>query len=65
MQHARNASFSAYKKGIVSKLEVLQADESLLRASDEETLARAETIMSAIAAYKALGGGWQADENTP
>lgn len=65
IQHARNASFSAYKKGIVSKLEVLQADESLLRASDEETLARAETIMSAIAAYKALGGGWQADENTP
>ncbi len=54
LQHARNASFSAYQKGIVSKLEVLQADESLLRASDEETLARAETITSAIAAYKAL-----------
>lgn len=65
IQHARNASFSAYQKGIASKLEVLQADESLLRASDEETLARAETITSAIAAYKALGGGWEADENTP
>lgn len=65
LQHARNASFSAYQKGIASKLEVLQADESLLRASDEETLARAETITSAIAAYKALGGGWQADEKTP
>jgi NodT family efflux transporter outer membrane factor (OMF) lipoprotein len=65
LQHARNASFSAYQKGITSKLEVLQADESLLRASDEETLARAETITSAIAAYKALGGGWQADEKTP
>lgn len=65
IQHARNASFSAYQKGIASKLEVLQADESLLRASDEETLAIAETITSAIAAYKALGGGWQADENTP
>lgn len=32
IQHARNASFSAYQKGIASKLEVLQADESLLRA---------------------------------
>lgn len=32
LQHARNASFSAYQKGIASKLEVLQADESLLRA---------------------------------
>lgn len=34
LSRARNASFAAYQKGVVSLIEVLQADESLLRASD-------------------------------
>ncbi|MEM5277611.1 efflux transporter outer membrane subunit [Cupriavidus taiwanensis] len=59
---ARNASFAAYQKGVVSLIEVLQADESLLRASDARAQAQTEAARAAIAAFKALGGGWQPDE---
>lgn len=58
---AREASFAAYQKGVVSLIEVLQADENLLRASDERVQAQTESARAAVAAFKALGGGWQAD----
>lgn len=58
---ARAASFAAYQKGVVSLIEVLQADESLLRASDEQAQAKTESARAAVAAFKALGGGWQTD----
>ncbi|HET7332203.1 TolC family protein [Dyella sp.] len=60
---ARAASFAAYQKGVVSLIEVLQADENLLRASDERAQAQTESARAAVAAFKALGGGWQAGEN--
>ena len=56
---ARAASFAAYRKGVVSLIEVLQADENLLRASDERAQAQTESARAAVAAFKALGGGWQ------
>nr|WP_315392773.1 TolC family protein [uncultured Duganella sp.] len=56
---ARGASFAAYEKGVVSLIEVLQADDSLLRASDQQVQARTESARAAVAAFKALGGGWQ------
>ncbi|TGN95743.1 efflux transporter outer membrane subunit [Burkholderia sp. USMB20] len=56
---ARAASFAAYEKGVVSLIEVLQADESLLRASDQRVQAQTESARAAVAAFKALGGGWQ------
>lgn len=56
---ARAASFAAYQKGVVSLIEVLQADENLLRASDERAQAQTESARAAVAAFKALGGGWQ------
>lgn len=59
---ARAASFAAYQKGVVSLIEVLQADENLLRASDERAQAQTESARAAVAAFKALGGGWQAGE---
>ncbi|WP_250633645.1 efflux transporter outer membrane subunit [Pinirhizobacter soli] len=61
LTRARAASFAAYQKGVVSLIEVLQADESLLRASDEQAQAQTESARAAVAAFKALGGGWQAD----
>ncbi|NOV22163.1 TolC family protein [Cupriavidus necator] len=61
---ARNASFAAYQKGVVSLIEVLQADENLLRASDARVQAQTESARAAVAAFKALGGGWQPDEST-
>ncbi|MES2942888.1 MAG: TolC family protein [Pseudomonadota bacterium] len=59
---ARGASFAAYQKGIVSLIEVLQADENLLRASDARAQAQTESARAAVAAFRALGGGWQARE---
>ncbi|HEX7684065.1 MAG TPA: TolC family protein [Trinickia sp.] len=56
---AREASFAAYRKGVVSLIEVLQADENLLSASDERVQAQTESARAAVAAFKALGGGWE------
>ncbi len=59
---ARAASFAAYQKGVVSLIEVLQADDSLLRASDARAQVQTESARAAVAAFKALGGGWQLRE---
>jgi NodT family efflux transporter outer membrane factor (OMF) lipoprotein len=57
---ARGASYAAYQKGVVSLIEVLQADDNLLRATDMRAQAQTESAHAAVAAFKALGGGWQA-----
>jgi len=41
-------------------IEVLQADENLLPTSDAQAQAQTESARAAVAAYKALGGGWGA-----
>jgi NodT family efflux transporter outer membrane factor (OMF) lipoprotein len=56
---ARGASFAAYQKGVVSLIEVLQADQQLLHASDLKAQAQTESARAAVAAFKALGGGWR------
>lgn len=63
LSRARGASFAAYQKGVVSLIEVLQADENLLRASDARVQAQTESARAAVAAFKALGGGWQPRES--
>lgn len=60
LSRARGASAAAYQKGVVSLIEVLQADENLLRSSDLRAQAQTESARAAVAAFKALGGGWQA-----
>jgi NodT family efflux transporter outer membrane factor (OMF) lipoprotein len=60
LARARQASFASYQQGIVSLIEVLQADENLLRASDAKAQAQTESARAAVAAFKALGGGWDA-----
>lgn len=60
---ARGASFAAYQKGVVSLIEVLQVDENLLRASDARAQAQTESARAAVAAFRALGGGWQPRES--
>jgi outer membrane protein TolC len=62
LTRARGASFAAYHKGVVSLIEVLQADENLLRASDARAQAQTESARAAVAAFRALGGGWQPSE---
>jgi outer membrane protein TolC len=58
LTRARAATFAAYQKGVVSLIEVLQADEHLLRATDARAQAQTEAARAAIASFKALGGGW-------
>lgn len=62
---ARGALSAAYQKGVVSLIEVLQADESLLRASDAHAQARTESARAAVTTFKALGGGWQPQSPEP
>lgn len=61
---ARQSSFIAYQKGTASLIDVLHADETLLQASDARAQAQTEAARAAIAAFKALGGGWQPAETT-
>lgn len=61
---ARAASFSAYQKGIVSLIEVLHADETLLQAAEARVQAQTESARSTVAIFKALGGGWDASPST-
>ncbi|MCS4296212.1 NodT family efflux transporter outer membrane factor (OMF) lipoprotein [Comamonas sp. BIGb0152] len=58
---ARQASGAAYEQGVVSLIEVLQADESLLRVLDAQAQNRTDAARSAVAVFKALGGGWTLD----
>lgn len=58
LARARGASFAAFQKGVVSLIEVLQADESLLRVADARVQAQTESARAAVGAFKALGGGW-------
>jgi len=61
LTQARASSFAAYQRGAASLVDVLYADASLLQASDDRAQAQAETARAAVAAYKALGGGWRPD----
>lgn len=60
LSRARSASLAAYKGGIVSLVEVLDADARLLANRDALVQAQAQSAMSAVASYRALGGGWTA-----
>lgn len=64
LSQARNSSFLAYQKGAVSLIEVLHADENLLRTSDAKAQAQTEAARSAVSAFKALGGGWEAGSSS-
>jgi NodT family efflux transporter outer membrane factor (OMF) lipoprotein len=57
---ARTSSFAAYKGGVSSLLDVLDADRRLLENRDAEIQARAAAARAAIASFRALGGGWDA-----
>lgn len=57
---ARANSFAAYQGGVVSLIEVLDADGNLLQARDAKAQAQTEAARAAIASFRALGGGWDA-----
>jgi NodT family efflux transporter outer membrane factor (OMF) lipoprotein len=57
---ARENSLAAYQGGVVSLIEVLDADGNLLQARDAKAQAQTEAARAAIASFRALGGGWDA-----
>ena len=60
LARARENSLAAYEGGVVSLIEVLDADSRLLQARDAKTQAQTEAARAAIASFRALGGGWDA-----
>jgi NodT family efflux transporter outer membrane factor (OMF) lipoprotein len=57
---ARGQAQDAYRGGVVGLIDVTDADRELLNAADRLAIVRAEEARAAVAAYRALGGGWQA-----
>ncbi|PYQ05794.1 MAG: RND transporter [Acidobacteria bacterium] len=57
---ARANSDAAYRGGVVSLIEVLDADSNLLQVRDAKAQAQTEAARAAIASFRALGGGWDA-----
>jgi len=57
---ARNAAYAGYKRGSLSLLEVLDADERLLKMRDAVTQSQSDSVRATIQSFKALGGGWDA-----
>ncbi|AHE54401.1 TolC family protein [Sphingomonas sanxanigenens] len=58
LTRARSASFAAYKAGVASLIEVIDADRRLLETRDGAIQARAAASRGAVASFRALGGGW-------
>lgn len=58
LQKAEQASETAYKEGAVSLIEVLDADRRLLDTRDANVQAQTGSARAAVAAFRALGGGW-------
>jgi NodT family efflux transporter outer membrane factor (OMF) lipoprotein len=61
LSRARTSSFAAYQGGVSSLLDVLDADRRLLENRDAEIQAKTAAARSAIASFRALGGGWDAE----
>ncbi|SEP85898.1 efflux transporter, outer membrane factor (OMF) lipoprotein, NodT family [Solimonas aquatica] len=59
LDRERGASATAYEKGQVSRIELLHAQDRLLRASDARAQTQAAAALAAITTFKALGGGWE------
>ena len=67
-QRALALAQAQYKGGIVSFLQVLTAERSLLSAQQDLAESTTEISTNLVSLYKALGGGWEAtypDNDTP
>jgi NodT family efflux transporter outer membrane factor (OMF) lipoprotein len=58
LTRASAASLAAYKGGVVSLIEVLDADSRLLATRDARAQAKTEAARAAVASFRSLGGGW-------
>lgn len=58
LSRARASSLAAYQGGVVSLIEVLDAENRLLATRDAEAQAQVQSAQAAVLAFRALGGGW-------
>jgi NodT family efflux transporter outer membrane factor (OMF) lipoprotein len=58
LRAARAETQLAYQNGAVGLIDVLDADRELLAASDQLAAAKAAAARASVAAFRALGGGW-------
>jgi len=58
LTRARDQTRMAYQNGVLSLIDVLDADRELLDASDRLAVAKADRARASVASYRALGGGW-------
>ncbi len=61
-EDARNLAAMRYRSGLADFLEVLDAQRQLFSVQADEVATREETLNHLVALYKALGGGWDANE---
>jgi NodT family efflux transporter outer membrane factor (OMF) lipoprotein len=59
LRRARDKSQDLYLAGASSLTDVLDAERELLESQDELARARADSDRSAVASFRALGGGWK------
>ena len=64
-REAVNIATRLYRQGLNDFLSVLDAERSLYAADDKLAQIDRDTALALVALYKALGGGWQAQDNTP
>jgi multidrug efflux system outer membrane protein len=62
---AAELSRARYDGGVTSYLEVLESERSLFRAELLASSSRRQQIVSVVALYKALGGGWVPEGAVP
>ena len=58
LERARDTAETAYRGGIITLTDVLDAHRLLLVAQDELAKTRADTARAAVASFRTLGGGW-------
>jgi NodT family efflux transporter outer membrane factor (OMF) lipoprotein len=59
LRRARDKSQELYLAGASSLTDVLDAERELLNSQDDLARARADSDRSAVASFRALGGGWK------
>jgi NodT family efflux transporter outer membrane factor (OMF) lipoprotein len=61
LTRARDQARQAYQGGVSGLINVTDADRELLAAADRLAQVRGDEARQAVFAFRALGGGWQAD----
>jgi outer membrane protein TolC len=64
-QRSVELAVSQYREGATDYQRVLDAERALLQEQDDLTNTASSIVTSAIALYKALGGGWQWRQGQP